>query len=134
LKCAVCARQAKGYGWFNPHLKRSDPARYSDHWVFCSRRCQNAFSTLMNKTQGHMINPSDMESTAMGACLQPLGEFVGMIGMDRPLASYSRMEVLSLIEVVVTAYQGQMTAEHERMAARDRSFLPERLRLQRGRV
>ncbi len=81
-----------------------------------------------------MINPSDMETTAMGACLQPLGEFVGAIGMDRPLANYTRTEVLTLIDVVVTAYQGQMTAEHERMAARDRAFLQERLRLQRGRV
>lgn len=79
-----------------------------------------------------MIDPSDMEDTAMGACLQPLGEFVGAIGMNRPLASYSRAEVLSLIDVVVTAYQGQMTAEHERMAARDRVFLQERLRLQKG--
>ena len=134
MKCAVCARQAKGYGWFNPSLKRSDPGRYSDKWVFCSRRCQNAFSTLMNKTEGQMIDPSEMETTAMGACLQPLGEFVSGIGMDRPLASYSRMEVLTLIDVVVTAYQGQMTAEHERMAARDRAFLQERLSLQKGRV
>jgi len=63
-----------------------------------------------------MIDPSEMETTAMGACLHPLGEFVGGIGMDRPLASYSRLEVLTLIDVVVTAYQGQMTAEHERMA------------------
>ena len=44
------------------------------------------------------------------------------------------MEVLTLIDVVVTAYQGQMTAEHERMAARDRAFLQERLNLQKGRV
>jgi hypothetical protein len=44
------------------------------------------------------------------------------------------MEVLTLIDVVVTTYQGQMTAEHERMAARDRSFLLERLSLQKGRA
>ena len=81
-----------------------------------------------------MIDPSEMETTAMGACLQPLGEFVSGIGMDRPLASYSRIVVLTLIDVVVTAYQGQMTAEHEHMAARDRTFLQERLNLQKGRV
>lgn len=79
-----------------------------------------------------MIDPSEMETIAMGACLQPLGEFVGAIGMDRPLACYSRIEVLALIDVVVTAYQGQMTTEHERMAARDRSFLQERPSLQKG--
>jgi hypothetical protein len=59
----------------------------------------------MNKTEGHMIDPSDMELAAMRACLSPLGEYVGSIGMQRPLADYSRDEVLMLIDVVVTAYQ-----------------------------
>ncbi|WP_298219963.1 DUF6511 domain-containing protein [Halothiobacillus sp.] len=74
-----------------------------------------------------MLDPSEMEITAMGCCLSPLGEFVGAIGMDRPLADYSREEVMTLIDVVVTAYQQHMTAEHERMAAWDRAFLQERL-------
>ena len=73
-----------------------------------------------------MIDPSEMEMTAMGGCLSPLGEFVGAIGMDRPLANYSREEVMTLIDVVVTAYQQHMTAEHERMAARDRAVLERR--------
>jgi hypothetical protein len=40
------------------------------------------------------------------------------IGMGRPLADYTREEVLTLIDVVVTAYQEHMLIEHERMAAR----------------
>ena len=74
-----------------------------------------------------MIDPSDMELAAMRACLPPLGEYVGSIGMERPLANYTREEVLTLIDVVVTAYQDQMIEEHERMAAKDRAFLEERL-------
>lgn len=74
-----------------------------------------------------MIDPSDMELAAMRACLSPLGEYVGSIGMERPLADYTREEVLTLIDVVVTAYQDQMIEEHERMAAKDRAFLEERL-------
>jgi len=127
LKCAICYRKAKGYGWFNPRLKPSDPNRYSDQWVFCSRRCQDAFCLLMTKTEARMIDPSDMELAAMRACLLPLGEYVGSIGMERPLADYTREEVLTLIDVVVTAYQDQMIEEHERMAAKDRAFLEERL-------
>jgi hypothetical protein len=127
LRCAICYRKAKGYGWFNPRLKPSDPNRYSDKWVFCSRRCQDAFCLLMTKTEARMIDPSDMELAAMRACLSPLGEYVGSIGMERPLADYSREEVLTLIDVVVTAYQDQMIEEHERMAAKDRAFLEERL-------
>ena len=127
MKCAICYRKAKGYGWFNPRLKPSDPKRYSDDWVFCSRRCQDAFCLLMTKTEARMIDPSDMELAAMRACLSPLGEYVGSIGMQRPLADYTRDEVLTLIDVVVTAYQDQMIEEHERMAAKDRAFLEERL-------
>ena len=127
MKCAICYRKAKGYGWFNPRLKPSDPNRYSDKWVFCSRRCQDAFCLLMTKTEARMIDPSDMELAAMRACLSPLGEYVGSIGMERPLADYTREEVLTLIDVVVTAYQDQMIEEHERMAAKDRAFLEERL-------
>lgn len=127
MKCAICYRKAKGYGWSNPRLKPSDPHRYSDKWVFCSRRCQDAFCLLMTKTEARMIDPSDMELAAMRACLSPLGEYVGSIGMQRPLADYTREEVLTLIDVVVTAYQDQMIEEHERMAAKDRAFLEERL-------
>lgn len=127
MKCIVCCRQAKGYGWFNTRRKRGDPQRYSDQWVFCSRRCQESFSKMMNKTEGQMIDPSEMEIDAMRACLSPLGEYVSSIGMQRPLAEYSRDEVLMLIDVVVTAYQDRMVAEHERMAAKDRAFFEERL-------
>lgn len=127
MKCAICYRKANGYGWFNPRLKPSDPNRYSDEWVFCSRRCQDAFCLLMTKTEARMIDPSEMELAAMRACLSPLGECVASIGMQRPLADYTREEVLTLIDVVVTAYQDQMLEEHERMAAKDRAFLEERL-------
>lgn len=130
MKCAICYRKAKGYGWFNPRLKPGDPNRYSDKWVFCSRRCQDAFCLLMTKMEARMIDTSDMELAAMHACLSPLGEYVGSIGMQRPLADYTREEVLTLIEVVVTAYQNQMLEEHERMAAKDRAFLEERLACQ----
>lgn len=127
MKCAVCHRTARGFGWFNPRIPRSDPSRYNDKWVFCSRRCQEAFSKLMNKTEGRMIDPSDMEIAAMQSCLAPLGEYVGSIGMQRPLADYSRQEVLMLIDIVVTAYQDRMLQEHERMAAQDRKLLEQRM-------
>ncbi len=77
-----------------------------------------------------MIDPSDMEISAMQSCLGPLCEYVGSIGMQRPLADYTREEVLTLIDVVVTKYQDYMLEEHERMAAKDRAFLEQRLAVQ----
>lgn len=74
-----------------------------------------------------MIDPSDMELAAMASCLAPLGEYVSSIGMQRPLADYSKDEVLTLIDVVVTAYQEHMLVEHERLAEKERAFLEQRL-------
>lgn len=127
MRCAVCTRQARGYGWFNPRLPRNDPNRCSHRWVFCSRRCQGAFCRLMDKTEGRMVDPTELELAAMRACLRPLGEYVSAIGMDRPLADYSRDKVLRLIEVVIDAYQAHMLQEHERLAALDRASWEQRL-------
>ena len=51
-----------------------------------------------------MIDPTPDELAAMNSALKPLGEYVGSIGMDRPLSAYSKQEVLTLVDVVVTAY------------------------------
>ena len=74
-----------------------------------------------------MIDPSDLERQAMRSCLAPLGEYVGCIGMERSLADYSQEEVLTLIDVVVTAYQEHMIDAHERIAEKERAFFEERL-------
>lgn len=52
-----------------------------------------------------MIDPTDVEKACMAAALKPLGEYVAEIGMHRPFADMSKHEVLTFIEVVVTAYQ-----------------------------
>ncbi len=74
-----------------------------------------------------MIDPSEMEIAAMQSCLAPLGEYVGCIGMQRPIADYSRDEVLALIDEIGSAYQDQMLEEQERMAAKDYAFLEQRI-------
>jgi hypothetical protein len=81
----------------------------------------------MDKTEGQMIDPSELEIASMQHCLGPLGDFVESLGMNRPLADYSKQEVLDLIDVIVTTYQERMVTEHERIAERDRSFLEARL-------
>lgn len=57
-----------------------------------------------------MIDPTDLEKQAMAAALRPLGEYVAEIGMHRPFAEMTRHEVLTIVEVVVTAYQDRMLA------------------------
>ncbi|MBF0185358.1 MAG: hypothetical protein HQM06_13385 [Magnetococcales bacterium] len=52
-----------------------------------------------------MIDATKFEQEAITATLAPLGEYVGSIGMHRPLADYSKQEVITMVEVIVTAYQ-----------------------------
>ena len=134
MTCAVCSREARGFGYFNSALHRTDPRRYSDRWVFCSMRCMEAFSRVMERLtglqEGAVLDPSDLEIAAMRAALAPLGDYVASIGMDRPLADYAKAEVLRLVEVVVDAYQAHMLQEHERLAEQERAFLAQRLATQ----
>jgi hypothetical protein len=59
-----------------------------------------------------MTDATDLEKSAMASALMPLGEYVGSIGMQRSLADYQKEEVLTLIEVVITAYQDHMANAH----------------------
>ena len=74
-----------------------------------------------------MIDPSELELAALQSCLAPLGDYVGALGMERPLADYSKREVQGLIETIISAYQEYMIDAHEQMAKRDLAFLEERL-------
>lgn len=127
MTCAVCYRQARGFGAFHPRLKRDDPNRHPARWVFCSQRCQRAFTTILDKTEGQMVDPTDLEREALQSCLAPLGDYVASIGMERPLADYRRTEVLALVEVVVTAFQDFMIDAHERLATRDQAYFEAQL-------
>jgi Family of unknown function (DUF6511) len=113
LTCAICRRQARGFGWFNPTFPVSDPRRDESRRRFCSLRCLNLFCRQAGRSA--VIDATELEQAAMAAALGPLGEYVASIGMDRPLPEYSREEVLTLIEVVVTAFQDHLIqAEAER--------------------
>ncbi len=55
-----------------------------------------------------MIDPTKHEIEAMKSAIAPLGEYVAEVGMYKPLNDYSVEQILTMIEVVVTAY-------HERL-------------------
>jgi len=105
--CAVCLRADKGFGWWASHLKW----RYKLPTLrkFCSKRCQDIYADIMKK-EGHttMIDPTKYEKEAMQKAVRPLGEYVASIGMHRSLDNYTKEEVLTLIEVAVTAYHDHL--------------------------
>lgn len=124
MKCWVCSREARGYGHTENRHRVGDVRRYPIDWVFCSRRCQDAFHTLYGSwtraldqglpPEAAMVDATLLEKAAMRMCLKFFGEAAATIGFDKPLGAYSEAEALSVIEAIVTAYVDEMAAQHER--------------------
>ena len=51
-----------------------------------------------------MVDPTAFEQDCFAKVLNPLGEYVAEIGIYKTFDALSREEVLTLIEVVITAY------------------------------
>ena len=63
-----------------------------------------------------MIDATETERAAMAAALHPLGEIVAEVGLEKPLADYTREQILTLVEVVVDAYHEHLVEAAEREA------------------
>jgi len=100
MLCAICGREGRGFCWVSP--PRTGTRRQFKR--FCSMRCQDIHARRAKAGGGVVIDPTHNEKAAMEAVLPRLGEYVASIGMDRPLADYSREEILQLVDVVLTAY------------------------------
>lgn len=66
-----------------------------------------------------MIDATETEKAALAAALRPLGDYVVALGVERPLAAYSREEILTLVELVVDAFQAHLLEAAEREAERE---------------
>lgn len=60
-----------------------------------------------------MIDPTDFEKACMKKALRPLGEIVAEIGPNKAFADLSRDQVMTIIEVVVTAYMDELSKGSE---------------------
>jgi len=120
-QCWACKRQARGLGHSDKRFKVGESRRYPMDWVFCSRKCQDAFHALYGqwlRTDPRqedvlMVDATEFERTAMRQCLKWFGEAAGEIGFDNPLGHYSETEALAVIEAIVTAWTEAMVAHHE---------------------
>ena len=124
MKCWVCKRQARGFVHTDNRHGVGAPRSYPIDWVFCSPRCQNVFHVLYGNwrkaldgrleiREVPMIDPSEIERTAMRQCLKAFGEAAGAIGFTKPLGDYSEAQALQVIESIVTCWTDAMVAHHE---------------------
>ena len=96
--CAVCRREARGFGWFDAGFKVLDPRRDRTRRRLCSRTCQD----ICHRRRG-MIDPTPNEQAAMAAGGDAAGEYLEGLGKS-DLATLSQPEWRQLIEIVVTGY------------------------------
>ena len=115
MRCAVCLNMDHGFGYVQPPYKIASTLGQKTYRKFCSKYCQDIYSHIKNtKGANAVIDPTKHEIEAMQATLKPLGEYVASIGMHRGLANYTKQEILTLVEVTVTAYH-----DHLRQAVKD---------------
>ena len=120
-QCWACRRQARGLGHSDNRFKVGQPRRYPMDWVFCSRKCQDAFHTLYGQwlrtaprqEDVLMVDATEFERAAMRACLKFFGEAAGEIGFDKPLGHYSEADALQVIEAIVTGWTEAMATHHQ---------------------
>jgi len=99
--CAVCRREARGFG-FSPSLIRVKAPTV----LLCSRQCQDIVARLKG-----MIDASEHERAALTAAGISGGEYVERTGRT-DLTLWSAEEWSVLIDVIVTAYQDHLRAAH----------------------
>ena len=74
-----------------------------------------------------MIDKTEIEAFALASALRPLGEIAKEIGMRKPIFEYTKEEALTLIEVVVDAYQKYC---FENLPAQSQAFEPTHINTQ----
>ena len=111
--CAVCRREARGFGWFDAGFKVLDPRRDRTRRRLCSRTCQD----ICHRSRG-MIDPTPNEQAAMAAGGDAADEYLESLGKS-DLATLSPAEWRQLIEIVVTGYCDTLRG----LAGQDRSRL-----------
>lgn len=97
MMCAICRRDARGYGFAPRYLRFSAPDTKQ-----CSRRCQNITARLNG-----MIDPNIHEENALAAAGASGGAYVEQIGKT-DLVQWSEQEWAVLIDVVVTSFQDSL--------------------------
>lgn len=111
--CAVCNRFPRGFGYHDPRFRMWSQMGQQSLRSFCSSACQQTYSAIkQHYGEEAMIDPTAQEMKAMHSVIEPLSEYIDAeIGWETPLGDYDRHEIMSLIEVVVTAYHDALLKE-----------------------
>jgi hypothetical protein len=102
LTCALCRREAKGFGYVHELRLDSHPKL-----SFCSMRCCEAGSALARRSGG-VIDKTPMEARAVKDARRPLAEVLVELNLMAPLHDRSAAEIDRIIEACVDGFQASM--------------------------
>ena len=103
--CAVCAREARGFGY----VHRLQHDRYP-YYRFCSLRCQDAGSAIAQRNNG-MIDKTARETRAIRDARTLFAEALTDLGLMEPFFNRTAADIDRLIEAAVTGYVDSMLAQ-----------------------
>jgi hypothetical protein len=102
LTCALCGREAKGFGYIHELRWGEFP-----HHRFCSMRCCEAGGALGRRSNG-VIDKTQMEERAVKDARRPLAEVLVELNLMAPFHDRSAAEIDRIIEACVDGFQASM--------------------------
>ncbi len=102
LVCALCSREAKGFGYVHRLRFGAFP-----HHRFCSMACCEAGGTLAERSGG-VIDKTPMEERAIRDARRPFAEVLVELQLMAPFHDRSAAEIDRLIEACVDGFQASM--------------------------
>jgi hypothetical protein len=105
VPCALCGREARGFGYVHKLLW----GRYPHH-RFCSKGCLDCGSGHAARNKG-MIDKTDMETRAIRHARQNLAEVLTAMGLMTPFFDRTATEIDRIIEACVDGFQEGMQSQ-----------------------
>ena len=102
LTCALCGREAKGFGYAHQLRWGEVP-----HYRFCSMACCEAGGALAER-RGGVIDKTPMEERAIKEARRPLAEVLVELNLMAPFHDRSAAEIDRIIEACVHGFQASM--------------------------
>ena len=102
VPCALCGREARGFGYVHKLLW----GRYPHH-RFCSKGCLDCGSGHAARNKG-MIDKTDMEKLAIRHARANLAEALTELGLMAPFFDRSAADIDRIIEACVDGFQEGM--------------------------
>lgn len=101
-RCYICHKPPRGFCWLDPNRFQTSENRCASFKRFCSKTCQEIHYQLHCK--GVDVNRTDLEQKAAESVLASLADYVMAEGMEKGLGSYSKDEIMGLVDTVLESY------------------------------